>query len=262
MLNSSFDRRAVGEDARDAAVVLVAQDDGRQRLGAVVRRGVERADLAVLAAGVVDADGAPVATGTRRPARRLWRSVEPAGLGDGLGDSPGRGTALRRARVDADRAWRRSRRSHDEAATSEVDRDRGAGSDQHDLARDRRGLAIEVVVSSAAVGRSGQDQCVAPPGPGRWCRWSRRAPHPPARPSPAKRRARQALVEPAGMAEVPLLEFAAVKPHFFISHRPLGSGLVVGDPVRRGPYTSVRTCSVCMICERSRASARMRALTA
>ena len=44
-----LDRRAVGEDARDAAVVLVAHDDGRHRLGDVERAVVEGDDLAVLA---------------------------------------------------------------------------------------------------------------------------------------------------------------------------------------------------------------------
>ena len=45
-----LDRRAVGEDARDAAVVLVPHHDGRHRLREVVRAVVERDDLAVLAA--------------------------------------------------------------------------------------------------------------------------------------------------------------------------------------------------------------------
>ena len=50
-------RRAIGEDPRDAAVVLVAHDDGGHGLRDVVRAVVERDDLAVRAAGVVDARG-------------------------------------------------------------------------------------------------------------------------------------------------------------------------------------------------------------
>ena len=44
-----LDRRAVGEDARDAAVVFVAQHDRRHRLREIVGAVVERDDLAVLA---------------------------------------------------------------------------------------------------------------------------------------------------------------------------------------------------------------------
>src|SRR4029077_17918527 len=48
-------RCPVGQYARDAAVVLVAHDDGGHRLRDVVRAVVEGDDLAVLARGVVDA---------------------------------------------------------------------------------------------------------------------------------------------------------------------------------------------------------------
>ena len=51
-----IDRGAVGQDARDAAVVLVAHDDRRHDLVDVVGAVVERDDLAVFTSGVVDAD--------------------------------------------------------------------------------------------------------------------------------------------------------------------------------------------------------------
>ncbi len=47
---------AVGDEAPDAAVVLVPHHDGRRRLGHVVAGIVERADLAVVASRIVDAD--------------------------------------------------------------------------------------------------------------------------------------------------------------------------------------------------------------
>ena len=55
MFELELDGRAVGQHARDAAVVFVAHHDGRHRLGHVEGAVVEGADLAVLAAGVVDA---------------------------------------------------------------------------------------------------------------------------------------------------------------------------------------------------------------
>ena len=56
------DRRAVSQNARDPAVVFVAQDDRRQGLRQVVRRAAERADLAVFAPASLTRSSAPLAT--------------------------------------------------------------------------------------------------------------------------------------------------------------------------------------------------------
>ena len=48
-------RRAVRQNARNAAVILVAEDDRRQRFGCIVSAVAERDDLTVFSRGVVDA---------------------------------------------------------------------------------------------------------------------------------------------------------------------------------------------------------------
>ena len=55
MSNSSSTLRPSADQPPDAAVVLVAHHDGRRRLGDVVGGIVERANLSVVAAGIVDA---------------------------------------------------------------------------------------------------------------------------------------------------------------------------------------------------------------
>ena len=73
--------RAVGQNARDAAVVFIAHHDGRQVLRQVVGRAVERANLAVLAARVVDAHGRAARQEPSVDHRRDLARVETHGTG-------------------------------------------------------------------------------------------------------------------------------------------------------------------------------------
>ena len=115
-----LDRRAVGEDARDAAVVLVAHDDGRHRLGRGRRSVVERDDLAVLAARVVDANERAVVDEelvdlrprSRAPGSR--RAVASAGRGRRVR----RGRAVRRSDCSDRTAPSRPRRRSASPAAS------------------------------------------------------------------------------------------------------------------------------------------------
>jgi hypothetical protein len=76
-----LDRRAVGEDAGDAAVVLVAHHDGGDGLGDVVGPVVERDDLAVRATRVVDPEGRLVQDEERVDLVGDLARREPAGIG-------------------------------------------------------------------------------------------------------------------------------------------------------------------------------------
>src|SRR4030095_7588800 len=55
-----FDRSSIGENARDAAVVLVAHHHGWERSGCVKGAVVESANLAMLTSGVDDPNQRPV----------------------------------------------------------------------------------------------------------------------------------------------------------------------------------------------------------
>ena len=100
---------AVLGQARDAAEVLVSQDDGRDGLRGVVAGEVERANLSMLAAGVVQskcraAGEQPVVDACRHLRRRQ------AGRTCRCGGCPGTGAASatrRAARAAATSGWRR-----------------------------------------------------------------------------------------------------------------------------------------------------------
>ena len=199
-------REPVGEQTRDAAEVLVAQDHRRRRLRPVVGGVAEGADLAVIAPRIVDADLR--AAGDEEgvdllgdPARREPRRI--AGL-----RTAGIGAAeLRRPRIDRVELRREIVGVAAKRRLREGDRHRDAAPTSTILPATCAFIVSRYVASSGAVGRCGRDQVhgagahrpVGPVGP-RQHFTDERVLH-------RRDEVRgETLVEPARMPEVPRLE--------------------------------------------------------
>ncbi len=244
MLNSSDDRRAVGEDARDAAVILVAEHHRRQVARRVVGRAAERANLAVLPGRVVDANDRAARQHElvhhrrhllRREARRT------AGRRRRLGAASATGTRWRRTTRSSAASRRRRRvgirvvlRFHLRVVAALGGRGLLEGhlhmrTDEHNRAADLGGEIAEVLLHLRFRRIRGRDDV------------NRRADDRAVR----RRRPRQHLehevvlhrredmtgcflIQPARPREVPRLEVAVHEaPGLHLPHRPLGGVLVV-----------------------------------